>query len=191
MRKRKSDQQKNMAVVGLDLSLTATGYAVVEDGKLVDSGVIKSKPGGDQLVDEAKRLSEIVDNVLAIVPESKLVVIEGIAFMIQKTTSLVQLAAINYMVRIGLWKRGIPFVVVSPPSLKKFVTGKGKAQKDEMMLDVYRRWGVALTENNICDAYGLARIGLALLGEDDKIDKTQKEVVTLCKKQAPWLKIKK
>lgn len=180
-------EQPKSKVVGLDLSLCNTGFVVLENDKIKEQGVIKSSPLGDLPIHEAERLSELVEEILETVePETDLVVIEGIAFMISKTTSLVQLATINYMARIGLWKRGIPFVIVSPPSLKKFVTGKGVAQKDEMMLDTYKRWGVSLTDNNICDAYGLARIGLAILDRDDTIDSKQIEVVTLLKKQTPW-----
>lgn len=182
-------EQSKSKVVGLDLSLCNTGFVVLENDKIKEQGVIKSSPLGDLPIHEAERLSKIVGEILETVCEidTDLVVIEGIAFMISKTTSLVQLATINYMVRIGLWKCGVPFVIVSPPSLKKFVTGKGVAQKDEMMLDTYKRWGVSLTDNNICDAYGLARIGLAILDRDDTIDSKQIEVVTLLKKQTPWL----
>ena len=143
---------------------------------------------GPLQVDEAKRLSTITDKILNGVPsDASLVIIEGITFMMSKTTALVQLAAINYIIRIGLWKRDIPFVIVSPPTLKKFVTGKGVAQKDIMMLETYKRWNISLTDNNICDAYGLARVGLAILDIDDKLVKEQREVVTLLKKQTPWL----
>lgn len=171
-------------VVGLDLSLTSTGVVVLHGEEIVLQEVVRSSPVGPLPIDEAKRLNDITTRVLALVPDdAKLVAIEGIAFMVSKTTSLVQLAAINYLIRIGLWKRGIPFVIVSPPTLKKFVTGKGVAQKDVMMLETYKRWGVSLTDNNICDAFGLARISLAILNIDDKISTEQKEVVALLSKQ--------
>ena len=180
----KSKEKNNTIIVGLDLSLTSTGVVVLLGDQIIEQKVVKSSPIGDRPTDEAVRLSDVTERVLALVPgNANLVVIENIAFMISKTTALVQLAAINYIVRIGLLKRNIPFVVVSPPSLKKFVTGKGVAQKDEMMLDTYKRWGVSLTNNNECDAYGLARIGLAILGGDDIIESKQKEVVDLVKKQ--------
>jgi crossover junction endodeoxyribonuclease RuvC len=185
----KKEQKKVSKVVGLDLSLTSTGVVVLDEtAKVLEQYVVKSSPVGPLQIDEAKRLSTITDKILEGVPsDASLVVIEGITFMMSKTTALVQLAAINYIIRIGLWKRDIPFVIVSPPSLKKFVTGKGVAQKDIMMLETYKRWGVSLTDNNICDAYGLARAGLAILDIDDKLVKEQREVVTLLKKQTPWL----
>ena len=55
---------------------------------------------------------------------------------------------------------------VAPTSLKKFVTGKGNAKKDLMLLSVYKRWGFDTTNDNKADAYGLAQFGRALLGFD-------------------------
>lgn len=176
--------EKSNIVVGLDLSLTSTGVVVLSGKEIIKQEVVRSSPVGPLPVDEAKRLNDIAEKVLSLVPDdAQLVAIEGIAFMISKTTALVQLAAINFLIRIGLWKRGIKFIIVSPPTLKKFVTGKGVAQKDIMMLETYKRWNVSLTDNNICDAYGLARISLAILNPDDIIESTQKEVISLLKKQ--------
>ena len=185
----KKEVKSKTKVVGLDLSLTSTGIVELDgEANILEQYVVRSSPVGPLQIDEAKRLSKITDEILAGIPlETELVAIEGIAFMMSKTTALVQLAAINYIVRIGLWKKGIPFVIVSPPTLKKFVTGKGVAQKDIMMLETYKRWGVSLTDNNICDAYGLARISLAILDRDDTLVNEQREVVTLLKKQTPWL----
>lgn len=47
---------------------------------------------------------------------------------------------------------------VPPTVLKKFVTGKGNAKKQEMLLEVYKRWGADLSDDNAADAYGLALI---------------------------------
>jgi Holliday junction resolvasome RuvABC endonuclease subunit len=48
---------------------------------------------------------------------------------------------------------------VSPAMLKKFVTGKGTGvQKNQMLLQVYKKWGVEFNDDNAADSYGLARI---------------------------------
>lgn len=46
--------------------------------------------------------------------------------------------------------------VVPPTSLKKFVTGKGTASKDDMVSAVQSKWAKDITNNNVADAYGLA-----------------------------------
>ena len=46
-----------MITVGLDLSLTKTGFAIVkDDGTVLASGIIKSKPNGDKPLDETNRI---------------------------------------------------------------------------------------------------------------------------------------
>lgn len=50
-------------------------------------------------------------------------------------------------------------LIVAPTSLKKYITGKGtKVQKNMILLNVYKKWGVEFTDDNAADSYGLARI---------------------------------
>ena len=51
-------------------------------------------------------------------------------------------------------------MVVSVFCLKKWVAGTGRAAKEMMLLHVYKRWGVEFKDNNLADAYGLARIAM-------------------------------
>ena len=94
-----------------------------------------------------------------------LVVIEGLVLGSIKSTSTAQLAGLHYLLRWELNERGDQdgFLVVPPSTLKKFVTGKGNAKKDQMLLKTFKRWGVEFNDHNVCDAYGLARYGLAEL----------------------------
>lgn len=52
--------------------------------------------------------------------------------------------------------------IVQPATLKKFVTGNGGAKKNNMLLAVYKKWGFETTDDNIADAYSLARIAMAI-----------------------------
>lgn len=51
---------------------------------------------------------------------------------------------------------------VAPATVKKFVTGSGRADKDKIMMAVYKRWGFEPESNDVADAYTLARIADAL-----------------------------
>lgn len=181
----KQKKESKTIVVGLDLSLTSTGVVVLHNDKIVEQKVVRSSPVGPLPVDEAKRLNTISEQVLALVPDTaELVAIEGIGFSISKTTAIAQLAAINYITRIGLMKRGISFVIVYPTTLKKFITEKGNSQKDLVMLEIYKQYGHSLTDNNIADAFVLATIGQSLLGKPTKKPtQRQDEVIKLLKKQ--------
>ncbi len=185
--------------IGLDLSLTHSGYAVIKESNLAEcggnvlcSGVIKSKPSGDKPIDELERIISIREEIIKKLdlssihkPGIKLIaLIEGLAFMAHNTTALVQLSALNYFMRERLMSMGIPFIIVAPTTLKKFITGSGKGDKDKMMMEVYKNYGFEATDNNECDGYALAVCGLALLGKSSiKLNKSQIEVINLLKKQ--------
>ena len=174
-------------IAGLDLSLTHTGFVVLKsNGEVLSRGVIKSKPTGPLPVNEIKRIVDIVktiaDNFIQ-VGDIDLVLIEGLSFM-SKGTSLVQLSGLNYLIRKELFTAGIPFVIVAPTTLKKFITGSGKGEKDQMMMKVYRDYRFEASDNNENDAFCLAAVGSALLGVPlSKMLKSQEETLKLLKKQ--------
>lgn len=170
-----------MTTVGLDLSLSGTGVCV-----LTDSGhslhTIKSKPSGGRHLDELLRLKKIVSDVEDILIEQDeevdLVAIEGLAFAARNTSALVQLAGLNYLVRNLLHDMNIPFSLVAPSSLKKFATGKGNCPKDNVILEVYRKYDIAVLSNDQCDAFVLAKVAWAYL-KKGKLLKYEQEVVDL------------
>src|SRR5690349_3444900 len=138
-----------MRIAGIDPSLTGTGVVVVrDDGSVVSSKLIKTKKT-EGTVAEVRRLTSIVYDVMEEVYECDLVLIEGLAFMARNTSALVQLSALNYFIRKDLVLDEIPFKVVAPSSLKKYVTGKGNAKKDSMYLETYKRYGVSFSDDNL------------------------------------------
>lgn len=91
--------------------------------------------------------------------------------------TLATLVEIGTAVRLACKDRNIPMIFIPPNSLKLFIgnkDGKGAMTKDMIMLEVYKRWGFDSPTNNIADAYGLARIGKAILG----LDKITKDSAT-------------
>lgn len=179
--------KNNIIAIGLDLSLTGTGVVVLNDGKIVEQKLIKSKPVPDgKPIDEVLRIRGIVDTIEKIITQyiPAIAVIEGLAFMVRNATALVQLSALNYMIRYMLMQNNVPFVIVAPTSLKKFITGNGASKKDVILIELYKRWGVTILDDNEADAYGLSQIGLALLNGNSKaITKLQEEVLLLLRKQ--------
>jgi Holliday junction resolvasome RuvABC endonuclease subunit len=67
-------------------------------------------------------------------------------------------------------------LVVPPMTLKKYATGKGTSKKQEMLLQIYKRWGVEFNDDNAADAYALAR-----LAGSHSIDAVEKAVVAQIK----------
>ena len=134
-------------VLGLDLSLTATGYAYNEEV----AGVIKVKSTG------MRRLAEIREAVLELAHEADIVVIEGYGFASQKAVVQGELGGV---IRLALYDRRIPYVEVAPAALKKFATGRGNADKDAMIAAAIRRFGYEGDNNNGADAWLLRYMGL-------------------------------
>lgn len=61
-----------------------------------------------------------------------------------------------------LLERKIPVILVSPPALKKFATGKGTASKDQM-LDAAAQQGFITTENDEADAFFASSVGCRIM----------------------------
>ena len=61
---------------------------------------------------------------------------------------------------IILIQNDIKYKIVTPGELKKFITGKGQAKKDLILLNVFKRWGVEFDNSDLADAYGLSRMAL-------------------------------
>jgi len=60
---------------------------------------------------------------------------------------------------------------IAPMTLKKFAAGKGNAKKQEMLLQIYKRWGAEFNDDNAADAYALARLatGVSINDVEEKI----------------------
>lgn len=175
-------------VVGIDPSLTSTGLVVINKGIVTEQHAIVSKPSKEKTPKaETERLMTIRDSITRSVVTARkpsVVLIEGLAFMARNTTALVQLAGLNYFIRETLVRGMIPFVIVSPTSLKKFASGKGNVDKNVVMMEVYKRWGFSPENSDVCDAFVLAQIGLALCREPSQpLIKPQAEVINLLKEQ--------
>jgi Holliday junction resolvasome RuvABC endonuclease subunit len=47
---------------------------------------------------------------------------------------------------------------IPPMTLKKYASGKGTSKKQEMLLQIYKRYGIEFNDDNAADSYGLARM---------------------------------
>lgn len=160
-------------IFGLDLSLTATGWSTLRDGRDIDCGTVKSKARGPE------RLDEILGSLRTLIEKNRssrlLAVIEGYGFATQKGHSLGELGG---LVRWHLWTQGIEMLIVPPATLKKFVTGKGVGDKGQMMVDLYKNWGVDAGDNNAADACALAIMGYHWMCPDLTAPKYRRETIT-------------
>ncbi len=174
-----------MKLVGIDLSLTATGWAVYSDN-LASFGVIRDVPSGTHA-----RLDYVRGKVLEQCLEADMVAIEGLAYDAYDTER--ERAGQQWLVRHSLWKRGTKYFLVSPSTLKKYVCGHGgskerKITKQMVIDDVFHNWGIETTDDNIADAVGLVHIAMALnFPQPIPPTKAQAEVLKTLRAANRWL----
>jgi len=144
-------------VVGLDLSLTATGIA----GPWGEN-VLSTKHRGMARLDYLA--TSISDQLDVAFPVVDLVVIEGYSFG-SRNSQAHALGELGGVVRHRLWSYGYRYIDVPPSTLKVFATGKGNAGKDEVLASAIRRLGFTGHDNNQADALWLRELGHHLLGD--------------------------
>lgn len=137
--------------IGIDQSYS--GFAITA---LNDTGykttVYKSDKRG---VERLKDIQAYVMNVLAEYTITD-VAMEGYAFGSQMANMLGELGG---MVKLTLLEFGIYPLIVPPTNLKKYTCGKGNGvSKSQMLLHVYKNWGVEFTDDNAADSYALAHL---------------------------------
>lgn len=158
-------------VVGLDLSLTSTGMS---DGKTTHVVNTYPEEGLESRLNWITRRCISFVNFNSELPGCRragLVVIEGAAFG-SKGDAVDQLAGLRMLVRVELWRLGVPFAMVPPTTLKTYTTGNGRATKAQMVASLRARHGFDLTPYKIsqgkydmADGYALAAMGYARVGE--------------------------
>ena len=65
------------------------------------------------------------------------------------------------IIRLHSFRKEIPFVPVPQTTLKKYVTGSGKAEKSDMRVQLYKEYGHEYGEDE-CDAFWLAHLGYSI-----------------------------
>jgi len=137
--------------VGIDQSYSGFAITVLRGDNQWTTVYKSEKRGIDRLKDIQAHVMELLVQF-----EIKDVAMEGYAFGSQMANMLGELGG---MVKLTLLDFGIYPLIVPPTSLKKYVTGKGNGiSKSQMLLYVYKKWGVDFTDDNAADSYSLARL---------------------------------
>lgn len=138
-------------VVGLDLSITATGVAHW-DGT---THTIRTRS------DDDARLTEIRDAITDAITGATLAVVEDLPTHAHGAGIT---GMVHGVVRLILIDHAIPYALVPPATLKRYATGRGNATKSDMRMALYQRTGADLRDDNQVDAAWLRYMGLDALG---------------------------
>lgn len=123
-----------MKILSLDVSSSCTGYARFEviDKKITLEEVGSIKAKGSSLYERIKFIQDNFEKI-GLFDWPELVVFEDYAF---KGNRVTQLAEVNSVFKWKYFQEGIPFDTIAPASVKKLVTGNGRADKKQVQESV-------------------------------------------------------
>ena len=144
-------------VLALDLSLTATGVADTAG----DLDTIRPHTKGDQRLTEIT--TRVTDAIYTSPDRPQLVVIEDLPHGIRNAAAGA-LGMVHGAVRYQLQSHELPYLTVPPATLKTLATGRGNAKKPDMRMDLFKRTGLDVPDDNQVDAWWLRVLGRLLAG---------------------------
>jgi hypothetical protein len=147
--------------VGIDQSYSGFAITVLGEDSSYQTTVAKfDNSGGERLSEVQAHLQETLDKTKECCQVQD-VAMEGYAYgsiMANKLGELGGVVKLTLHETDGLGDGKNP-MIVPPTSLKKYVTGRGTGvQKNQMLLQVYKKWNIEFPDDNAADSYGLAHI---------------------------------
>jgi Holliday junction resolvasome RuvABC endonuclease subunit len=180
--------EKSTKILGCDPSLSATGIVVIDGaGNILFNEILKSKKI------DVERLIDLRQQLLKIYSEMNihLTVIEGYSFG-SRTGQAFSLGEWGGVLKTALIDASIPFIITPPTQARKFMCGKGNLPKIMVPKEVYKKWKIDLDNDNLYDAYVLARVGLSYylwkqgICKDSDFNKNELDILKIISK-SPWI----
>jgi crossover junction endodeoxyribonuclease RuvC len=163
-------------VLGLDLSLTRCGAARIHADARVQTWAREEPPVAKDapLVDVCGRIDrQTAWAVSRATSSTALAVLERVPDAAPYGKPA-ERNALVLTVASALIRHGIPVALVYPNSLKKFITGNGRASKDDLTRAIAALWpatpGLARISGDEGDACGLATMGVIKLSQARRSD---------------------
>lgn len=155
--------------MAIDPSLSNTGFAMWENDKIVTCCVGSKQRGIPRLIEIRNHICRLLDFY-----KIDLIFIEGYAYGSGLGGSRnIDLGELGGVLRVMFYEKKIPYVEIVPQHLKKYVTGKGNANKELMMKVAKEKYGIDFKNNDECDAYGMYLLGKEMinLGVEEALKK--------------------
>lgn len=144
-----------MRVVAIDPSLTSLGFAYkVGDRETVGRVQPKRITGMERLGYIRGYIEGLLEDCL---PD--LVVYEDYSMGSKGKTF--HIGELGGVLKLAIYERKIPILLVPPSSLKLFATGKGNADKDQVKVAMAKVRGRLFESDDEADAYALLQLGIA------------------------------
>lgn len=154
-------------VMGIDPSLTSSGWAIRVDGKIVSGRITTGDLRGP------RRLSYARGQLVRIIEEYQpdYVVYEDYAMGKAGNGRVFDIGELGGVFKSYIWEQGATLLMVPPTCLKKFLTGKGnpgargkvklsdKQKKEQIALALRSHFGLLVPQHDEADAVGLMLMG--------------------------------
>lgn len=158
--------------VGIDQSLTGFAITALNTARpeCYETWVYKSEFYGVKRLSDIRMWMEDKFDFLAAqkcritnIAMEGTVLASNSALVLGELAGMVKLCIYDYF--DGSLNSSVPFephlrtpLQIPPMTLKKYATGKGTSKKQEMLMQMYKRWGVEFNDDNAADSYALARL---------------------------------
>jgi crossover junction endodeoxyribonuclease RuvC len=182
-----------MKFLGVDQSLREPGVAIVDErGQILAATHLKIR--GE--VRGGQRLAEILGFIREVCAPHDIVAAAMEGPSLNSTHREFDLGEVSGLVRAEIYAahRVEPWVV-APTQLKLFATGRGAADKDEVMNAVNKLWGLDVGNDNVADAIVLAQIARYAYTQARPMTRAQADVIVsltkpkAAKRRAPRKKV--
>ncbi|SFN18632.1 Holliday junction resolvase [Peptostreptococcus anaerobius] len=109
--------------------MTSTGWCVIEDFKVISYGKINTSP--KDFTTEDERINYIVDKIESVMDNITFVGIEN-QFISNRTSTIMVLRKLLGATMRMITQKGICVEYLAPTSVKKIITGNGRAGKEKV-----------------------------------------------------------
>lgn len=187
------DLSKRVEVaVGIDPSATGTGLAAVAlvTGELVSHTRIRTGTTGvTRLVGIRATLEHWLKGLFEGGYTVTHVAMEGYSFG-SRDNQAHKLGEVGGLIKVALYDflpepACFPSIPV-PSQIKKFCTGSGKTAKEQMVKEVYKKWGEDFTNSDEADAYTCAQIAKAIISKTGQFKYETEVIEAMRKSGSAW-----
>ena len=159
-----SDATTATRILGIDPGLVVTGYAVLEAAragpKILEAGVIRSAEGRDSTADMARRLRVLYEGIVELFDawHPTVMVVEQLYSHYEHPRTAILMGHARGVYFLAGGQRGIPVLSLPATSVKKTITGSGRATKEQMQYAIMRELGLDKPPepHDVADAVAIA-----------------------------------
>lgn len=117
-----------MKVIGIDPGLTATGYGIIEDGKCIGAGTIRSKEKNNpaKMYDICSKIKQLLDD-----RKPDIAALEKV-FYHKNIQTLMKSSELRGAIILTLLENQMPLTEYAATKIKLTTTGNGRASKEQV-----------------------------------------------------------